>query len=56
VYFIIVYPLNALKQRRRKGEEPGPSEPTDVQLLIEIRDLLRAQTYSSSDGKHSDRA
>jgi large conductance mechanosensitive channel len=56
VYFIIVYPLNALKQRRRKGEEPGPSEPTDVELLIEIRDLLRAQSYSSSGGKHSDQA
>jgi large conductance mechanosensitive channel len=25
------------------GVEEGPAEPTDVELLIEIRDLLRAQ-------------
>ncbi|GAA2538796.1 large conductance mechanosensitive channel protein MscL [Pseudonocardia hydrocarbonoxydans] len=43
VYFVIVLPLNTLKERRKKGEEPGPAEPTDVELLAEIRDLLRAQ-------------
>jgi large conductance mechanosensitive channel len=43
VYFLIVLPLNALKERRKRGEEAGPAEPTDVELLIEIRDLLRAQ-------------
>ncbi len=43
VYFVIVLPLNALKERREKGEEPGPAEPTDVELLTEIRDLLRTQ-------------
>ncbi|MBW0117159.1 large conductance mechanosensitive channel protein MscL [Pseudonocardia abyssalis] len=43
VYFVIVLPLNTLKERRKKGEEPGPAEPTDVELLIEIRDLLRTQ-------------
>ena len=43
VYFVIVVPLNALKSRRRSGEEAGPAEPTDVELLIEIRDLLRSQ-------------
>jgi len=43
VYFLIVLPLNSLKERRRKGEEAGPAEPTDVELLTEIRDLLRAQ-------------
>ena len=40
VYFVIVYPLNVLKERRHRGEEPGPAEPTDVELLKEIRDLL----------------
>ncbi|MEN3303661.1 large conductance mechanosensitive channel protein MscL, partial [Pseudonocardia sp.] len=39
VYFVIVMPLNALKNRRKRGEEPGPAEPTDVELLAEIRDL-----------------
>jgi large conductance mechanosensitive channel len=43
VYFLIVFPLNSLKERRKRGEEPGPAEPTDVELLKEIRDLLRAQ-------------
>jgi large conductance mechanosensitive channel len=43
VYFLIVLPLNHLKERRKRGEEAGPAEPTDVELLIEIRDLLRAQ-------------
>lgn len=43
VYFAIVLPLNTLKERRRSGEEPGPAEPTDIELLVEIRDLLRAQ-------------
>lgn len=46
VYFVIVLPLNTLKERRKKGEEPGPAEPTDVELLIEIRDLLRSQQES----------
>ncbi|MHA6780198.1 large conductance mechanosensitive channel protein MscL [Pseudonocardia saturnea] len=46
VYFVIVLPLTTLKDRRTKGEEPGPAEPTDVELLIEIRDLLRSQQDS----------
>lgn len=41
VYVLVVYPLKALQERRRRGEETGPSEPTDVQLLTEIRDLLK---------------
>ncbi len=52
VYFVIVLPLKALKERRKRGEEAGPAEPTDVQLLSEIRDLLAAQA-GASDGKHS---
>lgn len=43
VYFAIVLPLNTLKERRMRGEEVGPAEPTDVELLTEIRDLLRAR-------------
>jgi large conductance mechanosensitive channel len=52
VYFVIVMPLNALKNRRKRGEEPGPAEPTDVELLAEIRDLLRAQAATDGDGRH----
>ncbi|MGB3439997.1 MAG: large-conductance mechanosensitive channel protein MscL [Actinophytocola sp.] len=43
VYFVIVLPMKTIQERRRRGEEAGPSEPTDVELLIEIRDLLREQ-------------
>lgn len=43
VYFLIVLPLNHLKERRKRGEETGPAEPTDIELLTEIRDLLREQ-------------
>ena len=44
-----MFPLNTLKERRKRGEEPGPAEPTDVELLAEIRDLLRAQQRSGTD-------
>jgi large conductance mechanosensitive channel len=43
VYFVVVLPMKALIERRKRGEEPGPAEPTQVELLVEIRDLLRAQ-------------
>jgi large conductance mechanosensitive channel len=49
VYFLIVLPLNHLKERRKRGEEPGPTESTDVELLTEIRDLLRAQHERAGD-------
>ncbi|MFC4854091.1 large-conductance mechanosensitive channel protein MscL [Actinophytocola glycyrrhizae] len=43
VYFLIVLPMKKLQDRRRRGDEAGPSEPTDIELLAEIRDLLRQQ-------------
>ncbi|WP_448614230.1 large conductance mechanosensitive channel protein MscL [Modestobacter sp. URMC 112] len=43
VYFVVVLPMKALAERRRRGEEAGPVAPTQVELLVEIRDLLRAQ-------------
>ncbi|RBY78100.1 large conductance mechanosensitive channel protein MscL [Blastococcus sp. TF02-09] len=43
VYFVVVLPMKTLLERRRRGEEPGPVAPTQVELLAEIRDLLRAQ-------------
>jgi large conductance mechanosensitive channel len=46
VYFMFVLPLKKLQERRRRGEEPGPSEPTDVEVLMEIRDLLRQQSQT----------
>ena len=40
VYFCIVMPMNKLRERMSKEEEDKPTEPTDVELLTEIRDLL----------------
>ncbi|MBN1091524.1 large conductance mechanosensitive channel protein MscL [Blastococcus sp. TML/M2B] len=43
VYFVVVVPMKKIIERRKRGEEAGPAEPTQVELLVEIRDLLRAQ-------------
>lgn len=43
VYFLFVLPVKKLQERRKRGQEAGPAEPTDVELLAEIRDLLREQ-------------
>ena len=44
VYFCIVMPMNKLRERMSKEEEDKPAEPTDVELLTEIRDLLSANS------------
>jgi large conductance mechanosensitive channel len=43
VYFVVVLPMKSITERRKRGEEAGPVAPTQVELLVEIRDLLRAQ-------------
>ncbi len=43
IYFVVVVPMRVVLERRRRGEETGPVQPTQVELLVEIRDLLRAQ-------------
>jgi large conductance mechanosensitive channel len=43
IYFAVVLPMKLLIERRMRGDEPGPVAPTEVELLVEIRDLLRAQ-------------
>ena len=54
VYFAVVLPMHLLMERRRRGVEPGPVQPTQIELLVEIRDLLRAQhggaAASAADG------
>lgn len=46
IYFLLVVPMNKLKairaSRAAKGEEE-PADPTEAELLAEIRDLLKAQ-------------
>ena len=46
VYFFIVAPMNKLDeaQKRRKGIDPDAEDPTEQELLSEIRDLLAGQS------------
>ncbi|MCH1884339.1 large conductance mechanosensitive channel protein MscL [Agrococcus sp. ARC_14] len=46
VYFALVLPMAKLKERndRRKGISPEEPTETDVDILHDIRDLLRAQS------------
>lgn len=43
VYFIIVLPMNKLRERTAKEEEIEETGPTSEDLLTEIRDLLAKQ-------------
>jgi large conductance mechanosensitive channel len=43
LYFLVMMPMQRIAARRKRGEEAGPAEPTQVELLVEIRDLLRTQ-------------
>ena len=58
LYFLVVFPLNRLAERRARGEEPPPSAPSEeVKLLTEIRDALitgRASTATVSDVRVGD--
>ncbi|WP_328341032.1 large conductance mechanosensitive channel protein MscL [Micromonospora sp. NBC_00421] len=43
LYFLVVFPMNKLAERRKRGEEPPPAAPSEeVKLLTEIRDALLA--------------
>lgn len=47
LYFLVVFPLNKLAERRKRGEEPPPAAPSEeIQLLTEIRDALVRQQVS----------
>jgi large conductance mechanosensitive channel len=45
IFFFVVKPMNVLAARRAAGQEPEaePAPTVDQQLLMEIRDVLRAQ-------------
>jgi len=55
VYFALVVPVNHLKkaafERVKKNEEQTPQDvpPTDVEVLLEIRDLLRTQNGAAAE-------
>lgn len=40
LYFFLVVPMNKINEKKKAGEADAPAEPTDVELLTEIRDLL----------------
>jgi large conductance mechanosensitive channel len=44
IYFVVVLPMNKLAERRKLKEEPVVEDgPTEIELLIEIRDALNKQ-------------
>jgi large conductance mechanosensitive channel len=52
VYFALIVPINYLKRvsfRRRDEESPGDAPPTELQLLAEIRDLLKERPGSEAE-------
>jgi len=57
VYFALIVPINYLKRAAfKKPAEPAPVEPappTELELLVEIRDLLAAGARPSDHAKHT---
>ncbi|MGW7572456.1 large conductance mechanosensitive channel protein MscL [Streptomyces sp. NPDC054765] len=49
VYFLMILPINKWKERQaaRKPVDNAPVDPTEVELLIKIRDALLAQRNGS---------
>ena len=46
IYFIVVVPLNAINERRKRGQvepEDQPAPTDEALLLAEIRDLLKSR-------------
>ncbi|WP_030678469.1 large conductance mechanosensitive channel protein MscL [Streptomyces rimosus] len=52
VYFLMILPMNKWKARQeaKKPVDNAPADPTEVQLLMEIRDALVAQRNGSANG------
>jgi large conductance mechanosensitive channel len=48
VYFVVVLPTRRLLDRQ--VEAPAPAGPTELELLAEIRDLLRSQQVGGTVG------
>ena len=59
LYFLVVFPLNKLAERRARGEEPPPAAPSEeIVLLTQIRDALvagRAGAGAMSDVNEHER-
>ncbi|KIZ19040.1 large conductance mechanosensitive channel protein MscL [Streptomyces natalensis] len=50
VYFLMILPMNKWKDRQaaKRPAEDTPADPTEVELLMEIRDALLAQRNGSA--------
>jgi large conductance mechanosensitive channel len=51
LYFLVVFPMNKLAERRKRGEVPPPEAPSEeIRLLTDIRDALvgRSETPAIS--------
>ena len=51
VYFCIVLPMNKFKERMKKAKDDKPAEPTEAELLVQIRDLLATGRPNASAGQ-----
>jgi large conductance mechanosensitive channel len=47
VYFAFVVPMQRIMSMRKRNQPEETPEPTDVEVLMEIRDLLRTQSGTS---------
>ncbi len=47
VYFAFVLPMTKIIERRNRGREPEAASITEIDVLTEIRDLLREQRPNS---------
>lgn len=55
LYFVLILPMNHLK-KRFAGPTAVKADPTELELLVEIRDLLAAQRGAGNglvEGKHA---
>ena len=46
IFFLVVKPMDAMDARLRGSKQDAPPAPTEVELLVEIRDLLRDRPAS----------
>lgn len=52
IYFLVVMPMNKIAeaQKRRQGIDPEAEDPTETELLSEIRDLLATNGAATTRG------
>jgi large conductance mechanosensitive channel len=56
VYFVFVMPMQKIMDLRKRNQPAALPEPTDVEVLVEIRDLLREQADSRGTDGNAEQA